>query len=759
LNSIDDDSSSSSCQSNKRKFFTLYQSNSKRNTSNNNHNADTGSKSSIFWKGGTSTRGGGGDGTTTTTTTTTTEAPSEIDKKLAQELNDLSLEERTKVMEEVHGVATIPDEDPVMIHQKLIELETELTWIGKRQKVAYERALFLSPIRVRDRAFRMAFLRAEEFDASKAAKRLVKYFEYKLELFGSQRLVEPITLEDLDPDDMEALLTGSFQVQSDWKDQSGRTVAFLSSANYKYKKPMNQVRDDDDDEETCVFGAKFSKRERKRPHGLWFLVELLWFCFFLAMTCLFFMVVVVGSCSFFFLLLTPFPNNRFFLSWHALSQFSTILQPHRPPPEKKKVKMNWYLIMAALEDESVQKYGLVHVLYDIGLNQHDVIYADLLTSIHIIRDGLPFRLPALHYCFDKAMMRGAMSLLQTMISKNQRLRFRAHFGSPLECEYALVGFGVPKSLSPYDDNGNWTRHKLLDYLETRRSVEGARRGNTTTTSTTTTTTTSPVEAYYHSAESLPLVVSSSSATSATTPARDLGDSDSVTNNNNTKNSADQQPSSSSDTTLIEAPGPNDILLGRGRPYQEYEGNQILATFIDQYREEYQESDRFGKTCISKMVLQMVKKQKGARFLQRALGDSHLWIEVSDAVAREKISHSFRTKNKRSSTSDSTTTNSSNNGSNNSNTNNHNNSNSSNNHNSSNNTSNHIHSSQPSSMTTQYDTVVSSSPNPGLFSFWNWQQQPPQPQPATTTNQLVPSFHSNANGSSVTTYPFLQGQLQ
>jgi hypothetical protein len=417
----------------------------------------------------------------------------------------------------------------------------------------------------------------------------------------------------------------------------------------------------------------------------------------------------------------------------------------------KKVKMNWYLIMAALEDENVQKYGLVHVLYDIGLKQHDVIYADLLTSIHIIRDGLPFRLPALHYCFDKPMMRGAMSLLQTMISKNQRLRFRAHFGSPLECEYALVGFGVPKSLSPYDDNGNWTRHKLLDYLETRRMVEGARRGNTTTTKTT-----SSLEAYAHSAESLPLVVSSSSPTcAATPPVRDLGDSESDTNttNNNNNHSADPQTSSnSSGTTLIEAPGPHDILLGRGRPYQEYEGNQILATLIDQYREEYQASDRFGKTCISKMVVQMIKTQKGARFLQRALDDSHFWVEVSDAVAREKISHSFRTKNKRSSTSDSTTNNNSNN-----NNNNHHHNNNNNTNNSNNSTSNHIQNSHPSSMATQYDTVVSSSPNPGLFSFWSWQQT--QPEPATTNNQLVPAFHSNGHGSSATTYPFLQGQQQ
>ena len=97
---------------------------------------------------------------------------------------------------------------------------------------------------------------------------------------------------------------------------------------------------------------------------------------------------------------------------------------------------------------------------------------------------------------------------------------------------------------------------------------------------------------------------------------------------------------------IEFPTNRDILLGRGRPYQEYPGNVALSEIIEPHRQQYQSANRFDKTCISKMVVQIVKEQLGARFLQRAGEDSDEWQEVADSVAREKVSHGFRTKTRR-----------------------------------------------------------------------------------------------------------------
>ena len=51
-----------------------------------------------------------------------------------------------------------------------------------------------------------------------------------------------------------------------------------------------------------------------------------------------------------------------------------------------------------------------------------------------------------------------------------------------------------------------------------------------------------------------------------------------------------------------------------------------------------------KTKIALEIVRYVKAHKNARFLKRSV-DGHSWIEVDDTVAREKVSHSFRTQRK------------------------------------------------------------------------------------------------------------------
>ena len=86
------------------------------------------------------------------------------------------------------------------------------------------------------------FLRADVYDCVKAARRLVKHFEYKHQLFGEHRLVKTITLDDLDEDDMEMLLSGSAQFCTHTKDRGGRTILFATQSAYKYKSWKNLVR-------------------------------------------------------------------------------------------------------------------------------------------------------------------------------------------------------------------------------------------------------------------------------------------------------------------------------------------------------------------------------------------------------------------------------------------------------------------------------------------------------------------------------------
>jgi hypothetical protein len=150
---------------------------------------------------------------------------------LVREWNQLTLQRREQVQEEVHGVASNIQEEDEFVNKCLSELDEELRIIRKRS--AYDKAVFLNPSYVKNRDFGLMFLRSEYFDARKAANRLVDHFEMKLELFGVEKLAKDITLEDLREDALDCLNCGTIQVLPN-KDRSGRTVICALQAYQKY---------------------------------------------------------------------------------------------------------------------------------------------------------------------------------------------------------------------------------------------------------------------------------------------------------------------------------------------------------------------------------------------------------------------------------------------------------------------------------------------------------------------------------------------
>jgi hypothetical protein len=152
------------------------------------------------------------------------EASADMDKVLAQEVHNLSLQERNRVYEEVHGVAGHLEEDPEVIAQRLSEFDWHLSTI--RNKPAYDFALQQSPQYVNDRNFRLSFLRSTEFDAPKAAQKLVDHFDFKMGLFGLEKLAQNITLDDLDENDLIYLRSGAIQILPA-ADRAGRPIFFV----------------------------------------------------------------------------------------------------------------------------------------------------------------------------------------------------------------------------------------------------------------------------------------------------------------------------------------------------------------------------------------------------------------------------------------------------------------------------------------------------------------------------------------------------
>jgi hypothetical protein len=168
--------------------------------------------------------------------------PEATSAMLAKEMNQLSVEEREKVLEDIHGIARAVDEPLAYVKNSLALLEHELSKTS-RNKVAFDLANIQSKEYVSSEKLRLMFLRAESFDAYKAASRMIRFFDEKYKLFGAEKLTKDIVLADLDPYDIAALEKGFYQVLPE-KDSAGRKVCCFFPKLKVVQTPQNQVSDD-----------------------------------------------------------------------------------------------------------------------------------------------------------------------------------------------------------------------------------------------------------------------------------------------------------------------------------------------------------------------------------------------------------------------------------------------------------------------------------------------------------------------------------
>jgi len=145
----------------------------------------------------------------------------EIDSIIAQQMMKLSVEDREKVYSDVHGVKEGKKENEEMIQDGLDSMQREIEKL--QHKEAYDMACTKDQKYVESRSFQLAFLRADSFDARKAAIRFVRHFQVKLDLFGEEKLVMDIVQDDLDRDTMGALYSGTGQIL-DTTDSAGRCI-------------------------------------------------------------------------------------------------------------------------------------------------------------------------------------------------------------------------------------------------------------------------------------------------------------------------------------------------------------------------------------------------------------------------------------------------------------------------------------------------------------------------------------------------------
>lgn len=164
----------------------------------------------------------------------------DFDESLAREMNRLSLKERERTFEEIHGVAQVWEETPERVAEKLRDMEVELQKI--QQKAAYLKAWHRDREYVENPKFRLMFLRADRFDPAQAAARLVLFMEKKQQHFGEDTLTRSLQLSDLKADDLVTIKKGAMQVVPK-RDRSGRLLCidFSASEEKSYTSLMSVV--------------------------------------------------------------------------------------------------------------------------------------------------------------------------------------------------------------------------------------------------------------------------------------------------------------------------------------------------------------------------------------------------------------------------------------------------------------------------------------------------------------------------------------
>eukprot|EP00526_Cylindrotheca_closterium_P023723 CAMPEP_0113640576 /NCGR_PEP_ID=MMETSP0017_2-20120614/21297_1 /TAXON_ID=2856 /ORGANISM="Cylindrotheca closterium" /LENGTH=191 /DNA_ID=CAMNT_0000551867 /DNA_START=464 /DNA_END=1035 /DNA_ORIENTATION=- /assembly_acc=CAM_ASM_000147 len=133
-----------------------------------------------------------------------------IEDFLASEMTKLSVQERSKVLDDLHCVGEELKETPEMIEESLAEFDQVLQ---ERNEPIYHLATSQNRSYVEDPSFRLRFLRANLHDVHKSVNQMIGFLSRKEKYFGRDKVARDVTLDDLDEDDIELLLSGLYHIQ------------------------------------------------------------------------------------------------------------------------------------------------------------------------------------------------------------------------------------------------------------------------------------------------------------------------------------------------------------------------------------------------------------------------------------------------------------------------------------------------------------------------------------------------------------------
>lgn len=164
--------------------------------------------------------------------------PQAVENFMSNEILNMSLSDRNDTLEEAHGVRCLaPEETPEMIKDALEKLVIELYKLPIHKKRGYLESqqpqqqnvtvfpnrIMTRPTYVNTNEFRLRILRADLFDAPKAARHLATYLDLAWDIFGRYALFRPVKLSDFSKAELRMFRKGLGQFLP-FRDQYGRRV-------------------------------------------------------------------------------------------------------------------------------------------------------------------------------------------------------------------------------------------------------------------------------------------------------------------------------------------------------------------------------------------------------------------------------------------------------------------------------------------------------------------------------------------------------
>lgn len=190
----------------------------------------------------------------------------EVERLLARSMTTLSMQDRERAMEDLHGVrahstvstassasaaasndpaatpvssatilTTSNSIDELANDQRLTEMEVLLQ---QNSNEAYRLAMTQSPEYVKDSRFRLSFLNTFQ-TAIAAAQKMLQFLEIKLQHFGSEALCRDLTMDDLDENAKDCLECGFYQYLG--RDSGGRRVVGTFPMLLEFKNIVDVV--------------------------------------------------------------------------------------------------------------------------------------------------------------------------------------------------------------------------------------------------------------------------------------------------------------------------------------------------------------------------------------------------------------------------------------------------------------------------------------------------------------------------------------